>query len=56
MGGATPSQVVLDSIRKVAEQAMKSKSVSSVFHSLSYSSYFQVPALSALDDGVCLVS
>ena len=48
MGGAIPGLVVLGSIRKPAEQAMRNKPVSSILHGLRIDSCLQDPALSAL--------
>jgi len=45
VGGAIPRLMVLGSIRKQAEQAMRSKPVSSILHGLCLSSCLQVPAL-----------
>ena len=45
MGEAVPGLVVLDSVRKQAEQTMGSKPVSSTLHGLCISSCLQVPAL-----------
>ena len=45
LGGAIPRRMVLGSIRKQAEQAMRNKPVSSTLRGLCISSCLQVPAL-----------
>ena len=45
MGGVIPELLVLDSIRKQTEQAMRTKSVSSTLHGLCISSCLWDPAL-----------
>ena len=46
-GNTTPGPIVLDGIRKLTEQSMKSKPVSSSLYDLFFSSCLQVPALSS---------
>ena len=45
MGGTIPGLVVLGSVRKQAEKAMRNKPVNSTLHGLCISSGLQVPAL-----------
>lgn len=49
-----PGKVVLENIRKQAEQAFWSKPLSSISVSLCFISWFHIPVLSYINDGLWL--